>query len=74
MAFHIPYYIFQWFIVTAYYHVYMAWHYTPGTYFKPLLAQAPLQTGKRLHWRKGVGRAMCVGSPCASLTHQSKLL
>ena len=24
-------------------------------------------------WRKGVGRALCVGYPCALLAHQSKL-
>jgi len=36
------------------------------------LVQAPLQIGKRLHWRKVGGRPMCVGFPCALLTHQDK--
>jgi hypothetical protein len=40
--------------------------------FIRLLAQPPLQTGKRLHWRKGVDREMCVGYPCASLATQSE--
>lgn len=40
MAFHIPYYIIQLFIVAAYYPVYMAWHYAPGIYFKPFLLLA----------------------------------
>ena len=43
MSFHIPYNIFQKLILTAYNHVNMAWHYTPGIYCKPfrLLAMQP---------------------------------
>ena len=42
MAFHIPYDIFQLFIVAAYYHAYVAWHNAPGIYLKPFLLPAVL--------------------------------